>query len=429
MKIRKRLLPALAALTLALGLTPSGAAVAADGPPDVARAVHADDTAPQRQLLVMLRLPAPHYRPDASYGGRYLDDSGHSARRRLAEELARRHGLRLVSDWPMPALGVDCYVMEYPADGQADRISEQLSRDPRVEWAQPVGVFTGMDGGQSLYPVQPSGRYWHVAELHRLTTGRNVAVAVVDSGIDANHPDLAGQLALTENFVDGSRYAAEAHGTAVAGIIAARGDKGIVGVAPGARLMGLRACWQPVDGSARCSSFTLAKALNYAIEHDARIINLSLSGPPDRLLDRLLDVALVRGIVVVGAIDPQSAGAAFPASHAGVIAVAQQGAAAPAGRPELALLAPGRDVPASLAGGGWRFVSGNSYAAAHVSGMLALLAELRPEARAAQLEHLLVQAGDANAATIDACATIASTAGACSCSCAPTAILRTSKRP
>jgi subtilisin family serine protease len=64
-------------------------------------------------------------------------------------------------------------------------------------------------------------------------------VAVVDSGVDAEHPDLAGQLALRRNFVDAVPDAAEAHGTAVAGIIAARADNGIgiAGVAPGAR------CW------------------------------------------------------------------------------------------------------------------------------------------------------------------------------------------
>lgn len=402
-----------------------------------------DAAAPQRQLLVMLRLPPPHFRPDAGYGGRYLDDGGRSARHRIAEELARLHGLKLVGDWPMPTLGVDCYVMESPSGSEPARIADLLSHDPRVEWAQPVAIYSGMDGtAPPLYPVQPSARYWHVAELHRAATGRNVSVAVVDSGIDARHPDLDGQLALAENFVEGSAYVPESHGTAVAGIIAARGGRqGILGVAPGARLMGLRACWQLAGQGARCSSFTLGKALNFAILHEARIINLSLSGPPDRLLDRLLDVALARGISVVGAIDPQGGAPAFPASHRGVIAVAQQGRAAPGPHgPQTALpsapapqggavLAPGQDVPASLAGGGWRFVSGNSYAAAHVTGMLALLAELRPGADGAQLERLLVPGTGPNAATIDACATIAHTTGACSCSCTGAVTLHSSRRP
>ncbi|HEU4845797.1 MAG TPA: S8 family serine peptidase [Burkholderiaceae bacterium] len=444
------------------------ATAASPASPDVP-VLSGDAAAPQRQLLVMLRLPPPHFRPDAGYGGRYLDDGGRSARHRIAEQLARLHGLKLVGDWPMPTLGVDCYVMESPSGSEPARIADLLSHDPRVEWAQPVAIYSGMDGAAPpLYPVQPSARYWHVAELHRAATGRNVSVAVVDSGIDARHPDLDGQLALAENFVDGSAYAPESHGTAVAGIIAARGGRqGILGVAPGARLMGLRACWQLAGQGARCSSFTLGKALNFAILHEARIINLSLSGPPDRLLDRLLDVALARGISVVGAIDPQGRAPAFPASHRGVVAVAQQGGAAPGlQRPQEAMpsapglhgpqeampsapclhgpqaampaaplpqggavLAPGQDVPASLAGGGWRFVSGNSYAAAHVTGMLALLAELRPGADGAQLERLLVPGTGPNAATIDACATIAHTTGACSCSCAGAVTLHSSRRP
>ena len=65
------------------------------------------------QLLVMLRLPATHYRPDATYGGRYMDDSGGSGRRRRAEALAQQHGMTVVEGWAMSLLGIDCYVMRY----------------------------------------------------------------------------------------------------------------------------------------------------------------------------------------------------------------------------------------------------------------------------------------------------------------------------
>ena len=391
------------------------------------------------QLLVMLRLPAAHFRPDASYGGRYIDDSGRGARRRRAEELARQHGLTLVDDWPMPVLGLDCYVMRYPDRESAERIIANLARDPQVEWAQPVASFEGMataparsavdspappaTGGDALYPVQPAGRYWHVAELHHQTTGRDIKVAVVDSGIDGSHPDLLGQLAVNANFVDNAATPAENHGTAVAGIIAARaGNGGILGVAPQARLMGLRACWQQPDLATRCNSFTLGKALNYAILNGAQVINLSLAGPPDRLLDRLLDVALERGIGVVGAVDPKASGPAFPASHRGVLAVASQPAA---GKPAPAvmaagdppLLAPGSDIPTTAPGGRWSFVSGSSYAAAHVSGMLALMNQLQPGATPAQLRRLLQPGESLNAVNIDACATISRLLSHCSCSC------------
>jgi len=427
----------------------------------------------EHQVLVMLRLPAAHYRPDASYGGRYINDSGRGARHRRAEALARQHGLTLVDDWPMPLLGLDCYVMRYADSDNAERIITLLTRDPQVEWAQPVARFSGMGmaeatpaaaaqiptappaattatattattataASDALYPVQPAARYWHVAELHRYTTGREIKVAVIDSGVDAGHPDLLGQLADNANFVDAGPAPAENHGTAVAGIIGARaGNGGIVGVAPGARLMGLRACWQLPDLATRCNSFTLAKAINYAILNGAKVINLSLSGPPDRLLDRLLDIALERGISVVGAVDARASGPSFPASHRGVLAVASQGDGAKAGAaaaqatavqaapPSRALLAPGNDIPATAPGGRWSFVSGSSYAAAHVSGMLALLDELQPGATPAQLRALL-QPASLIAGNIDACAAISRLVRNCSCACPAGILTQRSVRP
>ena len=399
-----------------------------------------DEYRDDHQLLVMLRLPATHFRPDATYGGRYIDDNSRNARQRRAEELARQHGLTLVEGWPMPMLGIDCYVMRYPDNVNADTLIAQLTGDPQVEWAQPVARFEGMAqapsaapaagpvgaanaidtaadlAGDPLYRVQPAARYWHVAELHHYTRGRDVKVAIVDSGIDASHPDLQGQLAMNDNFVDAGPTPPENHGTAVAGIIAARaGSGGILGIAPQARLMGLRACWQQRDLATRCNSFTLSKAINFAIQNGAQVINLSLSGPPDRLLDRLLDVALERGISVVGAIDPHATGAAFPASHHGVLAVASQPrtdlprvnsdtSAAMTGQPPL--LAPGNDIPTTAPGGRWTFVNGSSYAAAHVTGMLALLDELRPGASPAQLRAMLQSGATLHTATIDACTAI-----------------------
>jgi subtilisin family serine protease len=464
-----RILAVCAALTLSALHLPAAARPDSDLPTiEAAGTASADEFRDDHQLLVMLRLPATHYRPDATYGGRYIDDNSRSARQRRAEDLARQHGLMLVEGWPMAILGIDCYVMRYPDSADAGQLIAQLSHDPQVEWAQPVARFEGMAqaaasspaatgkavlaadadaSGDPLYSVQPAARYWHLAELHRYTRGRGVTVAVVDSGIDAGHPDLQGQLAMNNNFVDAGPTPAENHGTAVAGIIAARaGNGGILGIAPQARLMGLRACWQQRDLITRCNSFTLSKAINFAILNGAHIINLSLSGPPDRLLDRLLDVALERGISVVGAIDPHATSATFPASHHGVVAVASQarsgsGAvaaapAAPAGPPGLgnlagaiavaqpgsatraggdagpvlsaepALLAPGNDIPTSAPGGRWSFVSGSSYAAAHVSGMLALLDELRPDTSPARMRTLLESGAALHTATVNACTAI-----------------------
>ncbi|MFZ6649707.1 S8 family peptidase [Undibacterium sp. TJN25] len=427
----------LISLVVLCGLAFSGlpACSAADVEPAVPAAVAssvdaADAEQGPSQVLVMLHLPPPHFRPDANYGGRYSDDSSRSARRRIAEDLAHLHGLTVLDAWPMAILGIDCYVMEVPAGETTAHVIEQLSRDARVEWVQAMESFHVLQGSDPLYPVQPGGKEWHLAEVHQTVTGKNIKVAVIDSGVEENHPDLKGQVQLRENFVDGNPYAAETHGTAVAGIIAARAGNGIgiAGVAPGARLMALRACWEEggkADKATRCNSFTLGKAINFAILHDAQVINLSLSGPPDRLLQRLLDAALSRGIAIVGAVDPHVAGGGFPASYPGVVAVSDD--TVKDGKSKV-LLAPGRDIPTTVPGSKWRFVSGSSYAAAHVSGMLALLLELRPVNIAGHgqnelLVNVISTSGVADARTagvIDLCATITQASGKCLCSCSST---------
>jgi subtilisin family serine protease len=381
-----------------------------------------DAATAQRQLLVMLRLPPPHFRPDASYGGGYDAAFGREGRRRTASALAAEFGLRVVDDWPMPALGVDCFVLEAPPNVALDRIVEAMAHDARVESIQRMNLFRVLGHDDPLYPLQPAKAQWHLDELHAFATGRNVRVAAIDSGVDVDHPDLRGRVALARNFVDARPAVAEAHGTAVAGIIAARADDGvgIAGVAPDAALMALRACWQLGDeGVAACSSFTLAKALQFALEHDARIVNLSLAGPPDTLLARLVAAAVARGTVVVAAAAPQPADGGFPASVPGVLAVgADDGHDAPA----VVLLAPGRDIPAPLPGQRWGFVSGASFAAAEVAGLAALLLEVAPNGTPRELRASL-DAQDPPDHTsqrhaIDACAALARMAGACACRCA-----------
>src|SRR5947209_1169436 len=259
--------------------------------------------------------------------------------------------------------------------------------------------------------AQPAAREWHLADLHRIATGRGVKVAVIDSGIEATHPDLAGQVLVNRNFVAGQQLAPEQHGTGVAGIIAAKADNGIgiAGIAPGARLLGLRACWQ-VNGAAGtvCDSLSLAKAIYFAIEQHADVINLSLAGPGDRLVGELLKVALAKGTAIVSAFDRKLAGGGFPASLAGVIAVSDT-SLAPAR--EQAYIAPGRDIPTTQPGGRWFLVNGSSYAAAHVSGLIALMRERR---RSSAIVFVSAHRGSGS---IDACASLLRAGGPCECSC------------
>lgn len=381
-------------------------------------AVHAADEGaapsatadPTQQILVLVQMPAEHFRADSSYSASYGEGMGRSARRRIAAQLARQHGLGLVSDWAIPLLGVDCFVMNVPPQQDLERAVAALTSDSQVAWAQAMNIYRAQDHDDPLYTVQPAATLWHLAALHEQATGRQVRIAVVDSGVESAHPDLAGQIELSENFVAASPFTAERHGTEVAGIIAARADNhvGIVGVAPHAHLLALRACWQASAHATLCTSLGLARALDFAIAHDAQVINLSLSGAPDLLLGKLLDVALKRGISVVAAMDRTLPGGGFPAAHPGVIAVADEGSGAVlAGT----LLAPGRDIPTTGPPARWYFVSGSSYAAAHVSGLLALLLEVRAPRGASALARLPTGA-------VDAYASLMRALGPCSGPCA-----------
>ena len=411
--MRHRMLPLLLWLCVAIFASPGADAIAAVGDPPA-----------NRQVLVMLRSAPPHFRPDANYAGAYDASVGRAARMRVAQALASQYRLKVVDAWPMPALAVDCFIMEAPADASLPQLVERMAADPRVESIQAMNMFHVLARSDPLYPLQPVAKAWHLDEVHNVTTGKRVRIALIDTAVEIDHPDLLGRVALARNFVDGNPEIAELHGTAVAGIVAARADDGvgIVGVAPDSDLMALRGCWEaPGRGSAAvCSSFTLAKALQFALDERAQIINLSVGGPRDRLLERLLDVALARGVIVVGAADPTSRDGGFPASYRGVLAVADVDAH---DAPPNALLAPGRDVPSPIPGRKWGFVSGSSFAAAQVTGVVALLRELAPNVQTEQIREALAPRSRSGSAAgpraiVDACAAIARIGGACACSCA-----------
>jgi len=368
-----------------------------------------------REILVMLDLPPPHYRPGSSYSGSYGDVQSSVARKRVAGQIARENRLELVDGWPMPLLGVDCYVMRVPAGLSVDEAVAKVSRSRLVKWSQPLQVYRAKSSatGDPLARAAPAATQWHLSDLHRLVTGRGVSIAVIDSKIDVRHPDLIGQFTVDKDFVSARPSAPEAHGTGIAGVIGAKENNGVgmAGVAPGARMMALRACWQTgveSRSATLCDSLSLAKALQFAVEHHAQVVNLSLSGPPDPLINKLIQIALARRMTVVAAYDPALPRGGFPASVPGVIAVAQDSLRKIS--PPL-YGAPGLDVPTTQPGDTWDLVSGSSYAAAHVSGLVALVRQERGASGVISLARL-------PNGSIDACATLVAASKDCDCRCA-----------
>ena len=307
--------------------------------------------------------------------------------------LAHDFGITLVDPCQLKSLAVACAVFGVPPGRDRAELVARLAADPRVEQAQPMFLHrvAGMPPKDPYFDLQTRTRPGGVIPLLRRGTGRGVRIAIIDTGVDLNHPDLLGQIGDVRNFVGGKTAAvpAEFHGTAVTGLIAAHAGNGIGihGLAPDASIYALRACWEPSYGLGLCSSYTLAQALDYAIEVRARIINLSVAGPDDPLLARLVERAVELGAIVFGAIGEEP-GQDFPASIAAVIAVEQayRGDVHVAGA---RLTVPGLQLLTTVPGGRYDFVSGPSFATAHASGVAAVMLQVQPHLTAGELTDWL----------------------------------------
>jgi subtilisin family serine protease len=302
-----------------------------------------------------------------------------------------------------------------------------LAHDRRIKLAQPLQSFATRteDYNDPYVELQKGFRQMDVAAAHPWSRGAGVKVAIIDTGADIRHPDLRANIATAANFVDSDdqQFLRDRHGTEIAGVIAAiaNNHEGIVGVAPGARLLLFKACWQTqVDAdAARCNSFTLARALVAAFDAHAQIVNLSLAGPADPLLSDLIREGLHRGVLFVGAAPGEMSGSQGGLLQLpGVIEVAAAGSDSALAS---VVYAPGREILTLLPGGHYDFASGDSIATAQVSGVVALLLAKRSALSAAETYHLLrdtsTHGGTAggDGTLVDACAAVVSLVGQGSC--------------
>ena len=376
--------PALAGLALALGgcIGEAAPSAATTGPHGAGTLFVQADTAGPSQLLVTVALTSM----DAGFDG--------------PAYFAAAYGIEVSAEWPLPLLDVHCFVLDLPADRSPADISGQLAEDPNVTLVQPMNTFTVMTGdpsGANLTDLQHGLREIRAFDAHGLATGDGIRIGVVDTGVDGSHPDLAANATALRNFVGFTdpEPAPEVHGTAIAGVIGAAADDGygLTGVAPNADIWGLRACWQP-EGSPRglCNSLSLARAVHFAVQNDLDVLNLSLQGPEDPLLQDLIDLALARGMVLVAARPPSEA--LFPASVEGVIAVTvgPWNDAPPPHDIGDVVLAPGTDILGPTPGDRFDYFTGSSLAAAHVTGIVALALERAPDLNGEDLAAFLLAA-------------------------------------
>jgi hypothetical protein len=357
------------------------------------------DTSPQRILITIHEDSGTNLAILGDPGSFYLRrrDYGPTPRvDRLLDEIARDYGIRRVEGWYIATLAEYCEVFQARPGQNADEIVRQISADPRIELVQLMNYFEteAIVYNDPFASMQPALTELAIGQAHELATGRGVKIAVVDSGVDKRHPELRASIRADRDLVDArAARGGELHGTAVAGIIGSKANnsEGIVGIAPDATIVPLRACWtvDAVSGRARCSSLSLALALEAAIREPVDVINLSLAGPPDDLLAALIDAAIASDIIVVAAQAASTdTGHTFPASHPLVIAAESSEATARAAARNL-LRAPGREIMSTAPNSSYAFFSGNSMSAAYISGVSALVRERRPDISVDRLVQLL----------------------------------------
>ncbi|MGH8158807.1 MAG: S8 family serine peptidase [Rhodanobacter sp.] len=369
----------------------------------------------QRDIVLAVANPLA---PPATHAGSsllgYTPSGNYAAGERATSTLAalrKSYGWHEVTGWPIKALDLYCVVLEPPPGMTRDILLKALAKDDRVQLAQPLQDYSVYaDGAQD--PPQYNNPYVNLqrgfvetgaALAHNLSQGDGVHVAIVDTGVDTTHPDLEGRIHDIHNLVDedSAAFNRDSHGTEVAGVIAATGDNhpGIVGIAPKALLSVYKACWYPPvpNAGARCNTFTLAKALAAIMDTNTRIINLSLGGPADPLLDKLLARLLSQGRIVITAMPPDGNVGGFPDNAPGVIVVRTSN---PSQAPPGVLSAPGSDILTTQPSGGYDFTSGSSMAAAHVSGIAALLLAMAPKLDAHSVHDLLLRSSKVSDGTL-----------------------------
>src|SRR6516225_6243725 len=309
---------------------------------------------------------------------------------RQADALARRHRLIRLGSQNFPLIGATIGRFRIADSRSADAASRDFASDASVHAVQPNFRYVLQE--QQAIPTEGDPAQYAVAKLrlaeaHTLAHGTNIRVAVIDSGIDASHPELSNSV--VESFdALGSSEGAHVHGTGIAGAIAAHAR--LIGSAPAAQILAIRAFGKGSTG-AESNTYVVLKGLDYAAAHQARIINMSFAGPKDALIERGIMATAAKGPVMIAAAGNAGAKSPplYPAANPNVIAVsatdAQDKLFAASNRGNyVALAAPGVDIFLPAPDEKYQMTSGTSFSAAYVSGIAALLLErnlaLKPEA-------------------------------------------------
>jgi subtilisin len=335
--------------------------------------------------------------------------------------IAQQSGATVVRELPM----INAVVIEAPSSrisvsnaslGARPEVS-RVDEDPKIDWLKAVDVrgtdFALPNMEAVLAPIAAlktlaarpkaaDATPWGVVRVQAPqawaeSKGAGVSVCVIDTGIDRTHPDLKANIkggtnivAKTDDFTDDN-----GHGSHVSGTIAGTGAvNGIVGVAPKASLYGVKV----LDAQGSGTFDDVIAGMQWAVDHHMQVASMSLGADAGNQALQDAVAAMAKGGVTLVAAAGNSGGAVgFPGGYPGAIAVAasdinDQLADFSSRGPEVAVIAPGVNVPSTYKNGGFETLSGTSMATPHVSGLAALFIATHPGSTPDQVRAALQSA-------------------------------------
>ncbi len=299
----------------------------------------------------------------------------------IATRIARQYDLNADPRLLVPLIDGAIVRLSFTGNRSLESVLQAVSADPDVQLVQPNYDYrASKEKTPPQSAPQYAGKKLRLDEAHRRARGSGVMIAVIDTAIDGAHPELAGAIAGMFDAVGEGPAPPEQHGTEIAGILVAHST--LRGVAPEAKLLSVRAFRGGGPDPALSTSFQLLKGINWAFSSGAKIMNMSFAGPMDPLLERIIKNATAKGAIFIAAAGNNGPKGApvYPAAYPEVIAVTatdeKDRLYGKANRGNYVFIAaPGVDIVAPALKGGYDLSSGTSMAAAHVSGVVALLLE------------------------------------------------------
>lgn len=307
------------------------------------------------------------------------------------EKILKTHGGKSVGKIE----AIDVHIVQLPENASEKAVAALLTKNPHLKFAELDYLLQATGTANDPYFASA----WHLPKVGAPTawensTGNGITIAILDSGVDSSHPDLAGKLVSGWNFIDNNSNTADVygHGTKVAGAAAAASNNalGVASVASGAKIMPLRV----TNTSGTASLTALASGLTWAADHGARVANLSFYGPSasSTVVSAAQYMKNKGGLVTVSA-GNYGTEATFASTSTMIIVSATGSTDARTSWSSYGayvdVAAPGDGIWTTIKGGGYGAVSGTSFSAPVTAGAIALMMAANPALAPTQLEQLL----------------------------------------